>query len=103
MPTALSRDRLEAARSFVDRKARPLDRALLRHRFGEQGPEPALAAPAAFQNLDGGFGHALEPYTTSPASTAIATSIGLRLLVRLGAAGDDAMVRGTLAWLEGAI
>ena len=103
MGAKLSGERFRAARAFVDREGRALDQALLRHHLGEQGPEPAFEALAAFQNEDGGFGHGLEPDTTSPASTAIATSIGLRLLVRLGAAGDQPMVRGTLAWLDGAI
>jgi hypothetical protein len=103
MDAKLSGERFRAARAFVDREGRPLDQALLRHHLGEQGPKPALEALAAFQNEDGGFGHGLEPDTTSPASTAIATSIGLRLLVRLGAAGDLPMVRWTLAWLDAAI
>src|SRR5713226_4689276 len=103
MEAKLSCERFEAARAFVDRMGRPLDRALLRHHLGEQGAEPAFEALAAFQNQDGGFGHGLEPDTTSPASTAIATSIGLRLLARLGAGSDHPMVRGTLAWLDGAI
>src|SRR5580658_768681 len=77
--------RYEAGRGFLERAARPLDVALFRYARGEGGADNALEALADFQNPDGGFGYGLEPDIQSPASSAIAGSIGLRLLVRLGA------------------
>jgi hypothetical protein len=103
MAHTLSRDRFEAARAFVDTSGRPLDAALLRHGLGESSAEAVMVALIAFQNPDGGFGHGLEPDMRSPASTAIATSIGLRLLVRVGAAARHPTVVGAIDWLDGAL
>lgn len=103
MAHTLSRERFAAGRDFVLANGRPLDAALLRHGLGEGSAEAAMVALIAFQNPDGGFGHGLEPDTRSPASTAIATSIGLRLLVRVGAPAHHPTVVGAIDWLEGAL
>jgi hypothetical protein len=94
----LSAELFAAARAFVEREGRPLDIMLMRGSAGD-----VLTALAVFQNPDGGFGHGLEPDTQSPASTAIATSIGFRLLARVGAPGDHPMVRGVIGWLDRAL
>jgi hypothetical protein len=99
----LSKERVRAARAFIERSARPLDRALVSSRLGETSTEAALEALAGFQNPDGGFGRGLEPDIQSSASSAIATSIGLRLLARLGAPGDHPMVAAVMRWLSGAL
>ncbi len=103
MTHTLSRARFEAARSFVETDGRPLERALLRHGVGQGSMDEAMVALIAFQNPDGGFGHGLEPDMRSPASTAIATSIGLRLLVRIGAPARHPTVVGAIEWLDGAL
>jgi hypothetical protein len=103
MAHTLSRERFGAAREFVTSNGRPLDAALLRHGLGEGSAEAAMVALIAFQNPDGGFGHGLEPDTRSPASTAIASSIGLRLLVRVGAPARHPTVVGAIEWLDGAL
>ena len=100
MTSTLSRARFEAARAFMGAEGRPLDDAMLRHRLGEESPEAALAVLAPFQNADGGFGHGLEPDIPGPASSALATSIGLRLLARVGAAADHPMVLAVIVWLD---
>jgi hypothetical protein len=100
MAQRLSKEAFGKARAFVEREGRPLDRALLAYHLGEGLPEAVIAALSAYQNADGGFGHGLEPDTTAPASTAIATSVGLRLLSAVGAEGVHPMVRAALNWLE---
>lgn len=87
---------------FVEASARPLDQARLYHRIGRGGAEAVVAALAAYQNPDGGFGHGLEPDLATPASSAIATSAAIQALCEAGADCDEPMVRKTLAWLEGA-
>ncbi|MFI4975822.1 MAG: hypothetical protein ACHP84_14875 [Caulobacterales bacterium] len=99
MTAILARERYLAARDFIEREARPLDRALLRQGLGEADGAAVIAELAPFQNLDGGFGHGLEPDLATPASSALATSIGLRLARRAGAGADHPMVRAALAWL----
>jgi len=54
---------------------------------------------AAFQNEDGGFGKALEPDLRTPSSSALATSIGLRILKDLRCPAGHAMVRRAVRYL----
>jgi hypothetical protein len=101
MSATLSQARFAAARRFVLDQGRPLDVALWRHRFEGAPPSTIIGELAAFQNPDGGFGHGLEPDIATPASTAIATSVGLRCLARAGATVDAAPVQRALHWLSG--
>jgi len=99
MTARLSRAGYRRARQFLDDHGRPVDAALARFIFGEGGADEVLAALALFQNPDGGFGHGLEPDLPTPASTAIVTSEGLRILRRVGAHTEHAMARAALGWL----
>ena len=81
--TQLSQERFDQARRFIKSEARTVDRALFEFRF-EGAPAAAVAESlSAYQNPDGGFGHALEPDVRNPASSALATSIGLQVLKEL--------------------
>jgi len=99
MSARLTRDRFEAARAFMHKEARPLDLALWRLAFEGGDGAAVIDALAPFQNPDGGFGHGLEPDLATPASSAIATSVGLRHLVRAGAPAGHPLVARTMAWL----
>jgi hypothetical protein len=55
---------------------------------------------AAYQNPDGGFGHASEPDLRTPDSSAIATSHRLQLLRELGVDAGHPLVRGALEYLR---
>ena len=57
----LTKEQFERARQFLKTKARKLERALFEYEFESGGQEPILSALAAYQNVDGGFGHGLEP------------------------------------------
>jgi hypothetical protein len=96
---SLSGERYDAALDFVRESGRPLDVALLEHGLGEGTAEAALVALSEFQNPDGGFGHGLEPDMQGSASTAIATSVALRLLLRLDAPARHPMVAAAMGWL----
>jgi len=100
MAGTLSRAAVERACAFVEREGRALDAALLQHDLFDGPAQSVRTALAAYQNADGGFGHGLEPDLATPASTAIATSVGLRLLRRLDAGADDAMVAAAIDWLS---
>jgi hypothetical protein len=96
----LSREAFGRARRFLKAQARSVDRTLFEYRF-EGGPaEPVLAALAAYQNEDGGFGHALEPDMRTPSSSALATGIGLRILAELDMPADHKMVRKAVEYLQ---
>jgi hypothetical protein len=99
----LTRARFAAAEAFVRDQGRPLDAELLALTLGRGSVDAALAALVGFQNADGGFGHGLEPDITSPASSAIATSIGLRILTRLDTSARRPTVIAAIDWLTGAL
>ena len=51
----------DLAQTFIWRNARLIDRHLFAYLF-RQGPKtPVITALKAYQNVDGGFGNALEP------------------------------------------
>ena len=103
MTRLLTRARFAAAEAFVRDQGRPLDAALLAMSLGGGSADAALAALVTFQNADGGFGHGLEPDLSSPASSAIATSVGLRILTRLETPARRPTVIAAIDWLMGAI
>jgi hypothetical protein len=63
----------QKARAFIYRNARPLDIARWQYHFEGGGKDAVLTALAAYQNEDGGFGHALEPDSWSPNSVPMQT------------------------------
>lgn len=96
----LSAAAFNRAANFIREQARPLEQALFAHHFEGASAEAVLSALVAFQNPDGGFGHALEADVTTPASSALATGIGLRRLQELGCSNNQPMVQQTVAYLQ---
>lgn len=80
-------DMLKRAGEFIWRNARLLDRHRFLFLFADGGREPLMSALRAYQNEDGGFGHALEPDIRCPDSQPIAVEKALHIL---RAAGPDA-------------
>jgi hypothetical protein len=99
MSSCLPRAALDRARRYLIEHGRPVDRALQEWTFGAGSKDAVLVALAAYQNADGGFGHALEPDLRTPASTAIATSVALQILRHIGATADYPMVAATIGYL----
>ncbi len=89
---------LESARQFIESSARVLER----HRFAvlcDAGPtEAVLTALRAYQNADGGFGHALEPDVRCPGSQPSAALFALDVLADVDAARDP-MVPQVADWI----
>jgi len=90
------------ARDFIHGHARPLERALFAFEFEGGARGAVLDALAAFQNPDGGFGHALEPDVRLPASSSIATLTGLDVLREIGADATVPALRSALEWVVAA-
>lgn len=103
MTKLLTRARFADAQAFVREQGRPLDATLMALELGSGSADEVLAALVGFQNADGGFGHGLEPDVTSPASSAIATSIGLRVLARLETPARRPTAIAAIEWLAGAL
>jgi hypothetical protein len=72
------------AKNFIYRNARPLDFARFRYHFENGGKDAVLNALAAYQNTDGGFGHALEPDSWNPNTTPIQTWTATEILREIG-------------------
>ena len=88
------------ARTFIYRNARPLDLARFQFHFEGGNAEAVLMALAAYQNEDGGFGHALEPDYWNPHSSPIQTWAATEILLEVGQ--EDAshpIVQGILRYL----
>ena len=77
------------ARSFIYKNARPLDLARWKYLFEEGSKEDVLTALAAYQNEDGGFGHALEPDCWNPDSSPIQTWVATEIIKEVGLEEKD--------------
>jgi hypothetical protein len=87
-----------AAERFVLTHARLLERCRLGVLLHGAGPAATLAALAAYQNDDGGFGWALEPDLRGPHSETTSTLDALELLAELHVL-DSAPARQALSWV----
>ncbi len=95
----LTADQKSKAREFITEHARPLERGLYVFHFENGSADGVLAELAAFQNEDGGFGHAMEPDLRMPESSVIATSVGFQILREVGAPEDSPLVANGIRYL----
>lgn len=70
----------ERARGFIFANARRVDRAVYETVFEAGDGEALVAALGAYRNVDGGFGHALEPDLRTPSSQPLHTETALAML-----------------------
>jgi hypothetical protein len=90
------------ARTFLYRNARPLDIARFQHHFEDGSKESVLTALAAYQNDDGGFGHALEPDAWNPNSSPIQTWTATEILREIDCTDSShPIIQGILRYLSG--
>lgn len=91
----------EKTRGFIYRNARPLDLALWKYHFENGNREDVLTALMAYQNADGGFGHALEADSFNPNSAPIQTWTACEVLREIGFTdGTHPIIRGILRYLD---
>ena len=90
----------EKARPFIFRNARPVDLARWQYHFENGSREAVLTALAAYQNADGGFGHALEADSFNPHSCPIQTLTAAVILREIGLADPrHPIIQGMLRYL----
>ena len=88
-------------RNWIYRNARPLDLFRWQYHFENGDRNSVLSALAAYQNSDGGFGHALEPDTWNPNSSPTTTQIAISRLKELDCFDEkDPLTMGILSFLE---
>ncbi|HYJ66968.1 MAG TPA: hypothetical protein VEX15_04835 [Nocardioidaceae bacterium] len=90
---------LAAAREFVLREARLVERRLFSTLFYGASAAGVVRAVRAYQNDDGGLGHALEPDVRSPDSQPLFVGFGLTILAAVDARDDD-LLTGCCEFLE---
>lgn len=90
----------EAAAQFIETNARVLERHRAALLLEDAPVAPVLTALRAYQNTDGGFGHALEPDVRCPGSQTAATADALEILAEAGASNDP-MVAQAADWVAG--
>ncbi len=91
----------EKARNFIYRNARPLDLARWQFHFENGSIEGVLQSLAAYQNADGGFGHALEADCWNPHSSPIQTWAATEVLHETGFTdAAHPIITGILHYLE---
>jgi hypothetical protein len=93
---------LAGARRFVNREARLIDRLALNALLDGMSPDSVLHALRAYQNSDGGFGHALEPDTRTAASQPLYFEVALAYMADAGTV-DRAMALRACDWLTGVL
>ena len=92
----------DRACAFIYRNARPLDFARFRYHFENGSKEAVLTALAAYQNADGGFGHALEPDAWNPNSLPIQTWTATEILREIDCTDSSHhIIQGILRYLSG--
>ena len=83
------KDTFTKARNFIHTQARLLERLLFSVRFENAPPVSIGRVIAAYQNPDGGLGHALEPDFRCPESQPLFIEIGLSALCDAGCKDKD--------------
>jgi hypothetical protein len=87
-----------AAETFIWSAARLVDRHRYTLLFADGPAQPVVESLRGYRNVDGGFGHALEPDLRCPGSQPAATLYALEILHEAGAA-DDEMARDARTWI----
>lgn len=95
----LPQQKFAQAEAFIRVNGRELEQRLFDFYFRDGSPEAVLEALAAYQNEDGGFGHALEPDFRLPASSPMATSVAFQVMDVVGAAADNPLVQNGIRYL----
>jgi len=89
---------LAAAWRFLMASGRVVDKRAFERLFHGGAAEPVRDAVAAYQNADGGFGHALEPDCRDSASQPAAVEMALRVLDTTDS-WDERLARQACDWL----
>ncbi|WP_308636429.1 prenyltransferase/squalene oxidase repeat-containing protein [Paenibacillus silvisoli] len=91
---------LERAKSFLYKNGRLIDRKRFEFLFENGTKEAVIGALRAYQNPDGGFGHALEPDIRCPYSQPVPTEMALMLMEEIDCYDPD-LLGGIIRYVRG--
>jgi hypothetical protein len=94
----LSDAQMQAAKQFIFRHGRLLERQLFETLFGNGTIRASLRALLAYQNADGGFGNGIEPDLLCPDSTAIGAESAMFVMELLGTREPE-VLEPLLKWI----
>jgi hypothetical protein len=97
----LNKNDFQLIRSWVYRIARPIEMALWNYHFENGSKDAVLNVLSAYQNVDGGFGHALEADNWNPNSSPATTGYAIGVLEEINFDDEQhPIVQGILKYIE---
>lgn len=93
-------DVIARAQQFFQDNGRDIDRARFAYHFGDGSQDDLLKALGRYQNLDGGFGHGLEPDIQAPDSNPFATQLALQVCLQADVPREHPLLQSAVAYLE---
>ena len=96
----LSKENYLKARDFILTNARMIERRLFQFHFENDSSQGVYHAVYAYRNLDGGFGHGMEPDTASPESQPLFSIMALETLDEVGYLNADLIQRDFMPYFE---
>lgn len=96
----LSQNNYLKARDFILTNARMIERRLFHFHFGDGDKEGVFHAVYAYRNLDGGFGHGMEPDTASPESQPLFSIMALETLDEVGYLTKEIILKDFMPYFE---
>ena len=96
----LTRSQFLKARDFVLTNARMIERRLFEFHFANGTAEAVFHAVYSYRNLDGGFGHGMEPDTASPESQPLFSIMALELLDEVGYLSEEIILKDFMPYFE---
>ncbi len=96
----LSKEQFLKARDFILTNARMIERRLFDFHFGSGNIEGVYHAVYAYRNVDGGFGHGMEPDTASPESQPLFSIMALETLDEIGYLTPELILKDFMPYFE---
>src|SRR5258708_28461150 len=95
----ISQEQIKKAENYIKTNCRQLEQAYFDYLFKKSSAYHILEELKKFQNIDGGFGHGLEPDFLLPDSSPLATSLAFQFLDEISEP-DETMIKNAIQYFE---
>lgn len=96
----LSKNNFEKITKFIYENARELDKKLYFFYFHNGSQSDVIESLKKYQNSDGGFGHGLESDFRTPSSSAIATSLAIQYMEKIGTSKENEVLKNAMNYFS---